>query len=65
MENNAATRPMQEAVEMQADFGQSYLEALKAVNARSKREMQHLNWQEFYRCTPRGELLAVLAGQAF
>ncbi|HEX2241946.1 MAG TPA: hypothetical protein VHK27_01570 [Gammaproteobacteria bacterium] len=27
------------AVEMHADFGQSYLEALKAVNARSKREM--------------------------
>jgi hypothetical protein len=27
------------AVEVQADFGQSYLKALKAVNARAKREV--------------------------
>ena len=32
------------AMEMQADFGQPYHEALKAVNARAKPEMRHLNW---------------------
>jgi hypothetical protein len=31
--------PKRKAVEMQADFGQLYLDALKAANAKAKREM--------------------------
>jgi hypothetical protein len=32
------------AAEMQADFRQSYVDALKAVNVKEKRETPRLNW---------------------